>query len=350
MNPDKTRYQPIEWLGSRVRIIDQTQLPGKEVYLEFEDYRELAAAIKELKVRGAPAIGVAGAYGVVLGALKIKAGGREVFLKELTGVIDHIWATRPTARNLFFALERMKTAAAGGKDPADILKRLIKEAGLIQKYEAGATARLSKYGAALLKDGWTVLTHCNAGPLATCGDGTALGVIIAARKQGKGLNVIADETRPLLQGARLTTWELQRLGIPHTLIADNAAASLMAAKLVDMVITGADRIAANGDTANKVGTYGLAVLADHHSVPFYVAAPLSTVDPQTATGEDIAIESRSQDEVTAPLGVRFAPEGTEAANPAFDVTPGRLIAGIITEAGMVGPPYRQSLRRLRRAL
>jgi methylthioribose-1-phosphate isomerase len=343
VNPDNTRYQPIVWLGDRVRIIDQTQLPGKEIYLDIDDYRLLAAAIKELKIRGAPAIGVAGAYATVLGALKIKAGNRKAFLTELSGVIDDVWATRPTARNLFFALERMKRAAAVGKDPADIRHKLIKEAEEIQKYEADATERLSRYGAELIKDGWTVLTHCNAGPLATCGCGTALGVIMAARDDGKDISVLADETRPLLQGARLTAWELQKAGVPVKLITDSMAGHFMKAGKINCVITGADRITANGDTANKIGTYTIAVLAKENKIPFYIAAPVSTIDVSLNTGEEIPIEERNPEEVTHLNGVRIAPEGVSALNPAFDVTPHRYITAIITDKGIIRPPYNQSI-------
>jgi len=339
MSPDKAPYQPITWLGNRVRILDQTQLPSREIYLETDDYRILAAAIKELKIRGAPAIGVAGAYAVVLGALKIKAKSREAFTKELTSIIDDVWATRPTARNLFFALERMKTAALKGKDPAEIITKLTKEAEAIQKYEANATERLSDYGAALLKDGWTVLTHCNAGSLATCGRGTALGVIITAKEQGKQINVLADETRPLLQGARLTTWELQKAGVPVKLITDSMAGHFMKAGKINCVITGADRITANGDTANKIGTYTLAVLAKENKIPFYIAAPVSTIDISLMTGEEITIEERKPEEVTHLNGARIAPEGISALNPAFDVTPHRYITAIITDKGVIKPPY-----------
>jgi methylthioribose-1-phosphate isomerase len=275
----------------------------------------------------------------VLGALKLKARSRETFLKELTGIIDDVWATRPTARNLFFALERMKTAAQSGKDPANIKKKLINEAEEIRQYEAEATRRLSKYGADLIKDGWTVLTHCNAGPLATCGYGTALGVIMAAREQGKQIKVIADETRPLLQGARLTAWELQKAGIPVTLITDSMAGHFMKAGKINCVITGADRITANGDTANKIGTYTLAVLARENKIPFYIAAPVSTIDASLKTGYEIPIEERSPEEVTHLQGVRIAPEGVSALNPAFDVTPHRYITAIITDKGIIKPPY-----------
>jgi methylthioribose-1-phosphate isomerase len=339
-----TNYQPIEWLGDRVRIIDQTLLPGKEVYLELNDYRDMSAAIKELKVRGAPAIGVAGGYGVVLGALKIKNASREAFLKEVYGIIDFIAATRPNARNLFFALERMKKAAKTGKTVADTKKVLIDEANSIHKYEADATLHLSAYGAELLQDGWTVLTHCNAGPLATCGLGTALGVILEARNQGKKISVIADETRPLLQGARLTAWELQKAKVPVKLITDNMAGHFMKAGKIDCVITGADRITANGDTANKIGTYTVSVLAKENKIPFYIAAPVSTFDTSLKTGDEIPIEERNPEEVTHLHGTRIAPEGVNALNPAFDVTPHKYITAIITDKGIIRPPYLKSIK------
>jgi methylthioribose-1-phosphate isomerase len=334
----KSGYQAITWQGDRVIILDQTRLPGAEVYLELGDYRPVAAAIKELKIRGAPAIGIAGAYAVALGALKIKAASREKFLEKLQGVIKTVAATRPTARNLFFALERMKKAAEG-QSTAQIKKALIKEAIIIHREEAEATRRLSQNGAELIKYGWTVLTHCNTGPLAAPDYGTALGVIFAAHRQGKRVKVIATETRPLLQGARLTTWELKKAGVPVTLITDSMAGSFMRRGKVDCVITGADRIAANGDTANKIGTYALAVLAKENRIPFYVAAPTSTIDKSLKTGDAIPIEERNQEEVTHMRGIPIAPEGVSAANPAFDVTPHRYITAIITEKGVIKAPY-----------
>lgn len=340
-----TAYQPIAWNGEKVRIIDQTQLPAREVYLDMADYREMAQAIRELKVRGAPAIGVAGAYGVVLGSRQIKAAGIDTYLKELDKIIDYIGGTRPTARNLFFALERMKKAAKG-KTTGAIKAALEKEAGKILDYEANATRRLSKYGAALLKDGWTVLTHCNAGPLATCGLGTALGVILAARQGGKNVSVIADETRPLLQGARLTVWELQKAGVPVKLITDNMAGHFMKAGKIDCVITGADRIAANGDTANKIGTYSAAVLAKENKISFYIAAPVSTIDASLKTGEEIPIEERKPEEVTHLNGQATAPEGAEALNPAFDVTPHKYINAIITDRGILTKPYSVTIKKI----
>jgi methylthioribose-1-phosphate isomerase len=339
-----TNYQPIVWRGDRVTIIDQTRLPREEIYLELEDYRDVASAIKELKIRGAPAIGIAGAYAVALGALKIDVTARELFLEELRGVIDAIAATRPTARNLFFALERMRKVAADGTDPPEIKKTLAEEAIRIHAEEADATHHLSLFGAELIKDGWTVLTHCNTGPLATSGSGTALGVIIAAHQQGKRVKVLADETRPLLQGARLTTWELQKAGVPVTLITDSMAGSFMRRGMVNGVIAGADCIAANGDTANKIGTYMLAVLARENKIPFYIAAPMSTIDLSLDTGEAIPIEERAAEEVTRFQDTPVAPEGISAANPAFDVTPHKYITGIITERGIIREPYTEGIK------
>jgi methylthioribose-1-phosphate isomerase len=342
----KVEYQPIEWLGDRIRIIDQTRLPREEVYLELDDYHSIASAIMELKIRGAPAIGIAGAYAVVLGARKIDAANRDEFLKKLQGIIDAIAATRPTARNLFFALERMEKTAASAKSTAHIKKALTDEAIKIHREEADATRHLSLFGAELLKDGGTVLTHCNTGPLATSGYGTALGAIITARKQGKKIKVLATETRPLLQGARLTTWELKKAGIPVTLITDSMAGYFMRLGKVDCVITGADRIAANGDTANKIGTYTLAVLAKENKIPFYIAAPISTIDPSLKTGDEIPIEERNGKEVTHIQGIPIAPESVNAANPAFDVTPHKYINAIITDRGIIRKPYTEGIKNI----
>jgi methylthioribose-1-phosphate isomerase len=340
----KSDYQPIAWHGDHVVILDQTCLPRDEVYLKLADYGDVAAAIKELKIRGAPAIGIAGAYAVALGAQAIKTKDTARFRKELDAIIDAIAATRPTARNLFFALERMKKAATGGETVDDIKENLIAEAAAIHREEAAATGAISRHGADLIPSGATVLTHCNTGPLATSGAGTALGVIIAAHRQGKGVKVLADETRPLLQGARLTAWELQRAGVPVTLITDAMAGHFMRRGEVTCVITGADRIARNGDTANKIGTYTLAVLAGENKVPFYIAAPTSTIDPSLKTGDEIPIEARDPAEVTHLVGVPVAPAGVSAANPAFDVTPARYITAIITEKGVVRPPFEAGIK------
>lgn len=334
---------PVEWLGDRVRMIDQTRLPLEEVYLEMTDYRDVAVAITELKIRGAPAIGIAGAYAVVLGALKIDSVARDGFLEELRDVIRDVAATRPTAKNLFRSLDRMEKVSGAGGDVAQIKSRLIDEAVKIHEEEAEATVHMSRFGAELIGDGFTVLTHCNAGPLATAGYGTALGVIIMAKEQGKNIRVFADETRPLLQGARLTTWELKRADVPVTLITDSMAGYFMKRGEIDCVITGADRIAANGDTANKIGTYTTAVLAKENGIPFYIAAPTTTIDTSIASGEEIPIEERNPDEVTHVRGMRIAPEGVDAANPAFDVTPHEYIAAIVTEKGVLREPYTESI-------
>jgi len=336
----------IEWLGNRVRILDQTRLPQEEVYLELSDYQDMTSAITELKIRGAPAIGVAGGYGVALGALEIEAGSRDEFLGKLRGVIQVIAATRPTARNLFHAVERMEKVAEIGKDIDQIKKILIDEAVKIHSEEVEATRKLSQLGAGLIQDGFIILTHCNAGPLATTGYGTALGVIMQAREQGKKIKVFADETRPLLQGARITTWELKRAGVPVTLITDSMAGYFMSRREISCVIVGADRIASNGDTANKIGTYTLAVLAKENGIPFYVAAPTSTIDPALASGEEIPIEQRSPQEVTHIQGVSIAPGGIEVNNPAFDVTPYRYITAIITEKGIIKEPYGEGISNI----
>ncbi len=337
-------YLSVEWLGNRVKILDQTRLPQEEVYLELASYQDIATAIKELKVRGAPAIGVAGAYGIALGALGIKANSKEDFLKEFRQVSRAIAGTRPTARNLFQAVERMEQVAEAGKDVEEIKRALVEEAARIHSEEAEATRKLSQFGAGLINDGFTILTHCNAGPLATTGYGTALGVIIQAKEQGKRVKVFATETRPLLQGARLTTWELKKAGIPVTLITDSMAGYFMSHSEIDCVIVGADRITANGDTANKIGTYTLAVLAKENGIPFYVAAPTTTIDPSLASGKEIPIEQRKPDEVTHIRGVGITPEGIEAQNPAFDVTPYRYITAIITERGIIREPFGEGIK------
>lgn len=340
----KVNDQPIEWLGDKVRILDQTRLPHEEVYLELESYQDIASAISELKIRGAPAIGVAGAYAVALGALGVEAKSRDEFLKRLRGISQTIVNTRPTAKNLFLAIERMQGVAEAGKDVEQIKKALVDKAVKIHAEEAEAIRKLSQLGAELIKDGFAILTHCNAGPLATTGYGTALGVIKYAREQGKKVKVFVTETRPLLQGARLTTWELKKAGIPFTLITDSMAGYFISRGEIDCVMVGADRIAANGDTANKIGTYTLAVLARENGVPFYVAAPTTTLDPTLASGDEIPIEQRSPEEVTHIQGVSLAPDGTQAANPAFDVTPHRYLTAIITEKGIIQELYSERLK------
>jgi methylthioribose-1-phosphate isomerase len=338
--------KPIEWRGNRLKIIDQTQLPGKLVFAELHSYTEVIAAIKVLKVRGAPAIGVAAAYGIALGSQNIKAGNKAKFLSQLDKILLAFAAARPTAVNLFRSIERMKKAATIA-DFVTVKQALIEEAKAIHAEEEAATERLSRLGAELIKDGFTVLTHCNTGPLATAGYGTALGVIRAAAEQGKKkIEVIATETRPLLQGARLTAWELMQDNIPVTLITDSMAGYFLSRGKVNCVIVGADRIAANGDTANKIGTYTLAVLAKENGVPFYVAAPTSTIDLSLKSGAEIPIEERNPEEVTSIGGIRLAPKGVAAANPAFDITPHKYITAIITEKGSVRKPYLGGLKKL----
>lgn len=337
---------PIEWLGDRIKILDQTRLPLEEVYLETDDYLEVCTAIKQLVVRGAPSIGVAGGYAVALGALKINSDFRDSFKKEYTEISRTVAGTRPTARNLFFAVERMDQVVKTAGTTVEMKQALIDEAVKIHTEEAAATETLSNFGVELIEDRFTILTHCNAGPLATTGYGTALGVIIRAQEQGKKIRVYADETRPLLQGARLTTWELQQAGVPVTLITDSMAGYIMSRGKIDCVITGADRITANGDTANKIGTYTLAVLAKEHSIPFYIAAPFSTIDTLLKTGDEIPIEERNPDEVTRFQGVQTAPDNTMVENPAFDVTPHRYITAIITERGIIREPYEEGIKTL----
>jgi methylthioribose-1-phosphate isomerase len=341
-----TDILPIEWLSDRVRILDQTRLPREEVYLELSRYQDIASAVVELKIRGAPAIGIVVAYGVALGALKIESTARDEFRQQLRDISRSLAATRPTARNLFWAIDRMDKVAEAGKDIDQIKKALVDEAIKIHHDQIEADQKLSQLGAELIEDGATILTHCNTGALATAGYGTALGVIKKAAQQGKKLKVVVTETRPLLQGARLTTWELQKAGIPFTLVTDSMAGYFMSREQISCVIVGADRIAANGDTANKIGTYTLAVLAKEHGIPFYVAAPTTTLDMTLDKGIDIPIEERSQEEVTHIQGAAIVPEGTQAANPAFDVTPHENITAIITEKGIIKEPYGEGLKAL----
>lgn len=327
----------IEWVGGGARIIDQTRLPHKLVYADIKDVRSMWKAIKSLKVRGAPAIGVAGAFGVILGIKNVKAESYKEFKKRLVSVIRYLGSSRPTAVNLFWALERMEACAEkNAKKPLSKIKEcLLEEALKIMKEDQDVCRRMASFGAKLVKNGDRILTHCNAGGLATVDYGTALGVLFKAKEQGKKIKVFVDETRPLLQGARLTTWELLREKIDVTLICDNMAASLMKKGKIDKIFVGADRIAKNGDVANKIGTYNLAVLAEFHKIPFYVVAPISTFDFKLSSGDDIPIEERDADEVRAVLGKRIAPRGVKVYNPAFDVTPARLVTAIVTEEGII---------------
>jgi methylthioribose-1-phosphate isomerase len=348
--PGGTPLKVVSWAGNSLTILDQTRLPQQEIYIQTTDYRDVITAIKELKVRGAPAIGVAAGYAAALGALKIKAATLNVFFKEFDKVLEEIASSRPTARNLFWAVERMRCVSCDGDNVASIKERLVNEAVAIQAKETESSTQMSVHGAALIPDNAVILTHCNTGVLATAAlYGTALGVILRAAENGKNIRVIATETRPLLQGARLTTWEALRADIPVTLITDSMAGHFLSRGLVTCVIVGADRIAANGDTANKIGTYSLAVLAKENKTPFYVAAPYSTVDLSLATGKEIPIEERNPKEVTHIQGVAIAPEGCLALNPAFDVTPHRYIAAIITEKGVIRKPYGKGLKTLRQA-
>jgi methylthioribose-1-phosphate isomerase len=339
-------FKIIEWLGDRIKIIDQTELPHKEVFLELRDCHEVADAIKKLCIRGAPDIGVAAAYGFALAAQSIKASSKADFLTKLRPISKTLASSRPTAVNLFWALERMNKVAQSGKNVSQIKTALIAEAQRIETENDEANRRLSELGAELIQDGFTILTHCNAGSLATAGYGTALGVIKMAKEQGKKVKVYANETRPLLQGARLTVWELLKENIPVTLITDSMAGYFMNKGAINCVIVGADRIAANGDVANKIGTYTMAVLAAENGIPFYVAAPMSTIDLSLSSGADIPIEERNPDEVTHIQGIRIAPKGVRAANPAFDVTPHCYVSAIMTEKGVAREPYLEKLKKL----
>jgi methylthioribose-1-phosphate isomerase len=322
-------------------LLDQTRLPREELTREYRRWEDVAEAIRTLVVRGAPAIGVSAAFGIALAARQSRAETVDDLLTDLERASKGLAATRPTAVNLFWALDRMRRVAAGvrGQSLAAVRARLLYEAQAILDEDVAANRALGDHGAALVAPRARILTHCNAGALATAGYGTALGVIRSAHAQGKVALVWVDETRPVMQGSRLTAWECDRDGIPHRLIADVAAASVMARGEVDLVVTGADRIAANGDTANKIGTYGVAVLARHHGVPFYVAAPFSTIDPGLASGTQIPIEERDADEVRRVGPQQTAPASTPVYNPAFDVTPAALITAIITERGVYRPPY-----------
>jgi methylthioribose-1-phosphate isomerase len=333
----------IEWKNDRVVMLDQRALPTEETYIEHTDYIQVAQSIKDMVIRGAPAIGVAAAMGIALGVLKAEGDLEEAFDR----IVRTISETRPTAVNLFWAAERMKKVFAAYKhDPGLVKQKLIEEALAIDREDVEINKRIGQHGEKLLQSGETVLTHCNAGALATAGYGTALGVIRAAVAGGKKIDVVADETRPYLQGARLTVWELQQDKIPVRLITDNMAGYLMRQGKIDAVIVGADRIARNGDTANKIGTYSVAILAQYHRIPFYVAAPLSTIDMSIASGKQIPIEERDKEEVLNFRGQRIARPETDVFNPAFDVTPHHLITAIITEKGVISPDFETAINKL----
>lgn len=341
-------FRTIEWRDDTVVMIDQTRLPGEEVYNTYTDFKEVAEAIRGMIIRGAPAIGVAAAMGVALGARDIIADTHESFFRQLENVCDVMARTRPTAVNLFWAIDRMKRVAETARSkPLEQIRQLLKaEAIRIEEEDLTICRNIGKWGATLIGEGATILTHCNAGGLATAGYGTALGVIRAAHEAGKKIQVFADETRPWLQGARLTAWELTKEGIPTTLISDNMAGFFMSRGEISCCVVGADRIAANGDTANKIGTYSVAVLARENKIPFYVAAPVSTLDLTLSDGSKIPIEERHSGEVTHIKGVGIAPEGIRVRNPAFDVTPARYISAIITENGIVSGDFRAGLRKM----
>ena len=336
----------IEWTGDALLLLDQRILPEKESILRYADAPGVADAIRSMVVRGAPAIGVAAAFGLVL-SVRAGGGGDPLWRKAFGEAAEMLGATRPTAVNLFWAIGRMRRAASAlPDDPREARQGLEREAVSIFKEDVEANRRMGAHGASLLTGGTSVLTHCNAGALATAGYGTALGVIRAAVAEGKRIHVYVDETRPFLQGARLTAWELVKDGIPCTLITDNMAAKLLRDGKVHAAVVGADRIARNGDVANKIGTYGVAVLCRVHKVPFYVAAPRSTIDPAIRTGSEIPIEERDGREVTHLGGTRIAPEGVAVYNPAFDVTPARYVSAIATEKGILRPPYARAIREL----
>jgi methylthioribose-1-phosphate isomerase len=330
-------------------MVDQRKLPAQEIYVRCRTAQEVARAIRTMVIRGAPAIGVSAAMGIALGMRRSTAKGTKQFAVEFQKTCDMMAATRPTAVNLFWAIDRMKRifgeAAQAGQSPEEIAARLEREARAIHDEDVASCRTMGAFGAEVVPDGARVLTHCNAGALATAGYGSALGVIRAAVERGKRIAVFADETRPFLQGARLTAWELVRDGIDTTVITESMAGPLMRAGEIDLVVVGADRIAANGDTANKIGTYTVAVLAHEHKIPFYVAAPLSTIDLSTVDGDHIPIEERDRREITHLGSSRLTPEGANIRNPAFDVTPHRYITGIITEKGIFGPTYQETLKR-----
>lgn len=348
--PEGFDVVPVRWGGARVDLLDQRLLPAAEEWLHLDTPAAVADAIRDLAVRGAPAIGIAAGFGVALAAVRSGAGDADGVVSDVRAAGEELVAARPTAVNLAWAVERVVgaavAAAAAGSGPGDARAAAVAEATAVADSERAACRRLGAFGAELVGDGANILTHCNAGALATGGYGTALGVVRAAVEAGKHVHVWVDETRPVLQGARLTAWELDRAGIANTLVVDAAAASLMARGLVDVCVVGADRIAANGDTANKIGTFSVALAAAAHGIPFLVAAPVSTLDLACPDGGRVTIEERSPSEVTHLGSAPIAPPGQEAANPAFDVTPARLITAIVTDAGIARPPYPEALTAL----
>lgn len=344
--------RPLYFQEGKLRLIDQTKLPGETIWHEYSSYDQVAKAIKDMIVRGAPAIGVTAAYGIVIGMNAINQTNKEAFFKELAHIADEMKSTRPTAVNLFWAVDRMVNKALINQDKSiDEIKAIaLLEAQKMDDEDVQSNRKIGEYGHKLIRHGDTILTHCNAGSLATCDYGTALGVIRAAHEAGKQVKVFADETRPYLQGARLTAYELMEDGIPVTLICDNMAGYFMYIGQIQCCITGADRIASNGDTANKIGTYSVAVLAKENNNPFYIAAPVSTIDFHISSGQEIPIEERNQREVTHIREIQLAPDGVTVRNPAFDVTPNRYITAIITDKGVLYPPFTKSIQSLKEKL
>ena len=341
----------IEWHENTVRMIDQRKIPAKVEWYTCKGYRDVIEGIRKMVIRGAPAIGIAAAMGLSLGARSIRTGDRRKFLQRFESICVDMRCARPTAVNLGWAVDRMKALAEGMIDfsVSDIQASLRKESERILKEDIEINRAMGMHGEVLVPEGTTVLTHCNAGSLATGGYGTALGVIRAAHEKGKNIQVFADETRPWLQGLRLTAFELMEDNIPVTVIADNAAGTFMRQKKIDLVITGADRIASNGDVANKIGTYQVAVLAKEHNIPFYVAAPLSTIDPTLKSGEEIPVEERSREEICHFGKVRIGPAGVRVLNPAFDITPSRYVSAIITERGVIRAPFKEGIKEQMKA-
>lgn len=341
-------FYTLRWCGNSISILDQRKLPDKEVYITLKSYKDVIRAIKNLSIRGAPAIGAVAAFGCALGAMKIRTDNVDKFLAEFNKICDEIVSARPTAVNLSWAINRIKKTVNENysRNLNKLKSRILNEAKRIYDEDVESNLKIGEFGEKLIPENASVITHCNAGALATCGYGTALGVIRSAFKKGKIVRVYADETRPVLQGARLTAWELKRDGIPVTVITDNMAGDLMRRGYVDAVIVGADRITSNGDFANKIGTYSLAVLSKHHGIPFYVAAPSSTFDLNLASGNDIIIEMRNKEEVISIRGKKIAPPEIDVWNPAFDVTPGELVSAFITEKGIISPPFSENIRKL----
>lgn len=349
MSNQYAEFRPIDWQDGKVRFLDQTLLPVEEVWVTTADYQTIAEAIRRLQVRGAPLIGIAAAYGLALAAHSKVGENPDLLTAHIREAADELRSTRPTAVNLSWALDRCLAVIEGANDAETIRDRLLSEALRIHDEDIAANRAMAEHGVSVLVPGGVAMTHCNAGALATGGYGTALGVLRLAFERGNLRRVYATETRPLLQGARLTAWELLKGGVPVTLIADTAAGSIIRRSLVDEIVVGADRIAANGDVANKIGTYQLAVLAHENGIPLYVAAPTSTIDLTVRTGDDIPIEERAGDEVTRVRNVTTAPEGIDALNPAFDVTPSGYVSAIITERGVARAPYVESLAELFKA-